>query len=146
MVVGAGVSGGQLRGGVDVVLQASARHRDVEVLTVEAGAGQDDADVGGRALRTVDGGGPPVLGVPGQVGAREGEGAATAQVRHDQPTGVAGGQDAEPVAVAQGLAPDAGAAVVLLREEHVPGPPGPLLRSGHGSTPTGSRRWPGRVR
>ena len=47
--------------------------------------------------------------------------------RHHEPADVIGGEDAESVPVAQGLATYAGSAVVLLSQEHVPGPPGPLL-------------------
>jgi len=97
------------------------------VLAVQAGAGQDDADVGGGALSAVNGRGPPVLGVAGQVGGWEGDVAAAAQVAHDEPACIVGGQNSEPVTVAQRLGSDRDLGVVLLREEHVTGPPRPLL-------------------
>ena len=87
--VGAGVAGIQLGGGVDVVGLPSSAHRDVQVLTVQAAAGEHDPDVGGGPLRTVDRGGPPVLGVPGQIVGRERGGPAPAQVLHNQPWALA---------------------------------------------------------
>ena len=107
-VVGAGVDVGAVGGGVDVVLVPAAGHGDVEVLAVQAGAGEGDGDVGGGALGGVDGRGPPVLGVPREVGGGQGGGAAPGEVRHDQAAAVGGGgQDGEPVAVADLVGADA---------------------------------------
>src|SRR5664279_5324279 len=76
--VQAGVPGRNLGGGVDMVLGPAAGDRDVEVLAVQAAAGQDDPDVGGGSLGAVNRGGPPVLAVPGQVPGRQGGGPAAA--------------------------------------------------------------------
>ena len=46
---------------IGVVFFASAGESDVEVFAVDAGSGEQDRDVGGGALRGVDGGGPAVL-------------------------------------------------------------------------------------
>jgi len=42
--------GGRVGGYVGVVAMPPAGHRDVQVLAVQAGADQDDPDVGGGAL------------------------------------------------------------------------------------------------
>jgi hypothetical protein len=54
-------------GEVDVVGLAATGHPDVEVLAVQPGAGEQDSDFGGGAPGAVDGGGPAVVGLPGQV-------------------------------------------------------------------------------
>lgn len=121
---GAGVDLGAAGGGVDVVLVPAAGHGDVEVLAIQPGAGEGDGDVGGRSLGGVDGRGPAVLGVSGEVGGGQGGGAATCEVLHDQPGAVVGGgPDGEPVAVADLVRADAHGRGVLLRHNHVPGPP-----------------------
>ncbi len=123
-VVGSGVDLGAAGGGVDVVLVPAAGHGDVEVLAIQPGAGEGDGDVGGRSLGGVDGRGPAVLGVSGEVGGGQGGGAATCEVLHDQPGAVVGGgQDGEPVAVADLVRADAHGRGVLLRHNHVPGAP-----------------------
>jgi hypothetical protein len=58
---------GGFGGEVDVVGVAAAGHADVEMFAVQPGAGEQDSNVGGGALGSVDGGCPAVVGMPGQV-------------------------------------------------------------------------------
>lgn len=108
-------------GDVGVVALPSAGHRDVQVLPIQAGPNQDDADVGGGALGAVDGGGPAVLAVLREVLDREGEPAAAGEVLHDQALLGAGAQDAVAVAVADMPVPNRQAPEVSGLPVPVPG-------------------------
>jgi hypothetical protein len=91
---------------VEVVLVPASGHGDVEVLAIQAGAGEGDRDIRGGTLRGVDGLGPPKLRVPREVGGGQGGGAAPGDILHDQAAAVGGsGLDGEPVAVADLVAP-----------------------------------------
>jgi hypothetical protein len=86
-------------GDVGVVAVATAGHPDVEVLTVDPGPDQDQAEVAGGALGGVDCEGPAVLAVLGEVVHGQHDPTATGEVLHDQAAVRSGTQHAEPVTV-----------------------------------------------
>ncbi len=103
----------------------AAGHRDVQVLTVHPRPDQHDAHIGGGALSGVDGGGPAVLGVLGQVGRRQHGPATAGEVLHDQAVLWSGTEDLEAVAVADMAVPDDQSAVVAPGPEDIAGLPVP---------------------
>ena len=106
---------------VRVVFFAAAGESDVEVFAVDPGSDEQDRNVGGGALRAVDGAGPAVLDMGRNVVGRQHRGAAAGVVIDEQSAVLGGGQDRVAVAVADVTLADRDAAVVALRADHVPG-------------------------